>query len=424
MRYKKSFLIILLILMYSFSTLSLQCAFAEDTSTKKSSKMKRKPRRTKTTSKTPVVIGILVPIEPDKQLVPEDINTLHSISLQRFQAHYQQAASQNTENHETAISCPNVKACLPPDVKLKEENSKLIIADADFLAKIEEMLEKNYQSRHMGNITLNQIDGTPINSMQQIIAYLANKCPDQEITLYYSYNEKIDFTKISSQRTNIQKIKLISCTSEAPQVLEEGDAIKSKPLAPQNSVGVGDDSASLSGMKPIRAPDVLSKEKIFLTENLSNNYDTLVIKKFSADAVEYSNVNDEEKPTVIRLIPALQFNLAVSLKNALTQKGIFKHIVEGKGIAKERTVILEGSFTEFNAGNRAVRRLVGFGVGKTYIKVSGRLVDAATGKVLATFEEREAGYLGAMSMMDFQTLFPNQASSIGVNIAAFLAKLY
>jgi len=193
-----------------------------------------------------------------------------------------------------------------------------------------------------------------------------------------------------------------------------------------NNAQMGADSASLSGSKPLRAPDVLSKENVFLTERLSNNYDTLVIKKFSADSVEYSNVNDEEKVSITRFFPRLQDDVAESLKIALQQKGIFNNVNIAKGDVRpnERTVILEGNFTEFNAGNRAVKWLVGFGAGRAYIRVSGRLVDAATGKELANFEEQATGLAGAFSMEDFQTLFPRQAETIGINIADFIAKLY
>jgi hypothetical protein len=101
----------------------------------------------------------------------------------------------------------------------------------------------------------------------------------------------------------------------------------------------------------------------------------------------------------------------------------FASVTRG-GEGKARTAVLEGKFTEFNAGSRALKMFVGFGAGKAYLKVSGRLLDGATGKELASFEDRETGYMGSLSMLSFEDLFPNQAKSLGVHIAEFVEKLH
>ncbi len=67
---------------------------------------------------------------------------------------------------------------------------------------------------------------------------------------------------------------------------------------------------------------------------------------------------------------------------------------------------------------------VGFGAGKTYLKVKGRLLDAKTGKELATFEDQETGFKGVASMESFEELFPHQAQALGQNIGEFVEKLY
>jgi hypothetical protein len=71
----------------------------------------------------------------------------------------------------------------------------------------------------------------------------------------------------------------------------------------------------------------------------------------------------------------------------MKKRKLFKNVVLNSD-AKENTVILEGSFTEFNVGSRAFRFWVGFGAGKTYLKAKGRLIDAQTGKELASFEDQ------------------------------------
>lgn len=169
-------------------------------------------------------------------------------------------------------------------------------------------------------------------------------------------------------------------------------------------------------------PEALSEETIFLTQKISDNYDTLVIKDFSAEGAEYSSVNDEEKAGIIKMMPLLMNNIADTLTSELKAKGLFKNIVRNSSPTGKQ-IILEAKFSEFNAGSKALKMFVGFGAGKAFLKFKGRFVDAS-GKELATFEDRETGYLGSMSTLSYDVLFPNQAKSIGENLAKFLIKLY
>lgn len=180
-------------------------------------------------------------------------------------------------------------------------------------------------------------------------------------------------------------------------------------------------SAHADGTLP--KPDALSDETIYLTERLSQNYDTLIINDFTADGAEYSRVSDEEKATISKMLPVLKANVALTMESELKAKNIFKNILKNAA-ASPKAVIIEGGFSEFNAGSRALKLFVGFGSGKVYIKFKGRLVDAATGKELASFEDRETGYRGSMSLEGFEDLFPHQAKGIGENLAKFIEKLY
>lgn len=170
-------------------------------------------------------------------------------------------------------------------------------------------------------------------------------------------------------------------------------------------------------------PDALSEETIYLTEKLSVNYDTLVIRDFNAEGAEYSNVNDEERAGIIKMMPVLKSNIALTLEAELKDKKVFSSIIKN-GQPEGRAVILEGQFSEFNAGSRALKFFVGFGAGKVYIKFKGRLIDAASGKELAVFEDRETGYRGSMTLEGYQDLFPHQAKGIGENLSKFLIALY
>lgn len=174
--------------------------------------------------------------------------------------------------------------------------------------------------------------------------------------------------------------------------------------------------------KALPNPDVLTEEAIMTGSRLSN-YDTIIIKDFKIDGAEYTNVDAEEKPKVDSMRPMLVKALSDTIEMELKKRKLFKSI-EKNSTSKAKALILDGEFTELNAGNRAMRFWVGFGAGKTYLKIKGRLVDAETGKELAAFVERETGYKGSMTMENFEGLFPSQAMSMGENIAEFISKLY
>ncbi|QEM67802.1 DUF4410 domain-containing protein [Geobacter sp. FeAm09] len=174
--------------------------------------------------------------------------------------------------------------------------------------------------------------------------------------------------------------------------------------------------------QPLAKPGVLNEEAVMTSQRLSG-YDTIVIRDFSTAGTVYDRIDDEEKPKVDAMKPLIVKSLTLSIEAEMAKRKLFKRVLvnsEPQGSA----VILEGAFTEFNGGSRALRFWVGFGAGKTYLKVKGRLLDAASGKELATFEDQETGYRGVASMESFEDLFPHQAQSLGQNIGEFLEKLY
>jgi len=174
--------------------------------------------------------------------------------------------------------------------------------------------------------------------------------------------------------------------------------------------------------QPLPKPGVLNDETIMTSQRLSG-YDTLVIRDFSTDGAVYDRIDDEEKLKVDAMKPLVVKTLTLSIETEMAKRKLFKHVVLN-GAAQDNTVILEGSFTEFNGGSRALRFWVGFGAGKTYLKVKGHLLDAKSGKELVTFEDQEAGFKGVASMENFEDLFPHQAQGLGQNIGEFIEKLY
>jgi len=126
--------------------------------------------------------------------------------------------------------------------------------------------------------------------------------------------------------------------------------------------------------KPLPKPDVLTEESVSTAQRLSG-YDTIVINDIKTDGAELTNVDAEEKPRIEAMKPLLVRSYSESLEIELKTRKLFKNILKNEK-PKGKAVILEGEITEFNAGNRALRFWVGFGAGKTYLKMKGRLVDA------------------------------------------------
>lgn len=181
-------------------------------------------------------------------------------------------------------------------------------------------------------------------------------------------------------------------------------------------------SLAYADEKPLAKPGILNEEEVMTSQRLSK-YDTIVIKDFSTEGVAYDNINDEEKPKVDAMKPLIVKSLTLSIEAEMKTRKLFKNVVLNSD-AKDNAVILEGSFTEFNGGSRALRFWVGMGAGKTYLKVKGHLIDAQSGKELATFEDQETGFKGVTSMETFEDLFPHQAQSLGEHIGEYIEKLY
>jgi hypothetical protein len=170
-------------------------------------------------------------------------------------------------------------------------------------------------------------------------------------------------------------------------------------------------------------PKVMNDESVNIAEKLSSNYDTLIIKNFTYDKAGYENVSSDERKVIDKISPNLVRTISDTAEAELGSKKIFRKILK-EGKSAGRAVILEGEITEYNAGSKALKMFVGYGAGKAYLKVKGRLLDAASGKELATFEDQESGYLGSMSTMSFDDVFPLQAKSIGESIAKFIEAIY
>lgn len=83
-------------------------------------------------------------------------------------------------------------------------------------------------------------------------------------------------------------------------------------------------------------------------------------------------------------------------------------------------IVIEGKFTEMDPGSRAKRAFVGYGAGKSGVKVQGT-IKSGDGKQLATFEQRRVGVMGGMAGGDSIGKLTADTTAIGEDIAKFLS---
>lgn len=180
-----------------------------------------------------------------------------------------------------------------------------------------------------------------------------------------------------------------------------------------------------AGDGTLSKPGVLGEENIFLTERLSAKYDSIIIRDFVIDGAEIVSMDKDEQAKLKEIKPDIVKTLSESIVRKVKSDTRFAR-VSTKGASSGRTVILEGKFTKFNAGQGAAKIFLGWMApesAKTNISVSGRLIDARSGKELATFSDTRSGHEG--TALGFVGLvFKIQAKDEGEEIAKFIEKLY
>lgn len=107
---------------------------------------------------------------------------------------------------------------------------------------------------------------------------------------------------------------------------------------------------------------------------------------------------------------------------ALKASGPFKDVVAltAGAAPPPGALVLSGRFITLDPGSRTKRYFAGFGAGKSSVKVAGEIKDA-TGKTMATFEQRRIGSMG-MGGGDSLGKLMADSRNIGEDLAKFMAR--
>lgn len=121
-----------------------------------------------------------------------------------------------------------------------------------------------------------------------------------------------------------------------------------------------------------------------------SDYDKVAVQAFDTSATPLPDKNDKSYNTIKSVLDSYTFTMLEALKPELKAKVDVEQVEKAPKGAK--TLILRGKVEDLSPGSRAKRYLGGFGAGAAGTKVSGEIVDAKSGDVLARFtQERRAG---------------------------------
>ena len=187
--------------------------------------------------------------------------------------------------------------------------------------------------------------------------------------------------------------------------------------------------SALSAQSPVKSIEegALDRIELFVASLVENPKTTaVVIKPFDASIADLGTGNkggketrQEEAQTMVREGPRV---LAEKFVTTLEQSGPFKEVtaLTAEQPVPAGAVVIEGKFVTLDPGSRTKRYFVGFGAGKSSVKVTGTVKDAS-GRTLATFEQRRIGAMG-LGGGDSLGKLMTDSKSIGEDIAKFIAR--
>jgi hypothetical protein len=182
------------------------------------------------------------------------------------------------------------------------------------------------------------------------------------------------------------------------------------------------------GQSPVKTIEDGALDRIELYVRALENPTTtvVVIKPFDTSIAdlgtggkEGKDTRQQEAQTMTREGPKV---LADKFVTTLTSSGPYKEVrvLEADAAVPAGALVVEGKFVTIDPGSRTKRYLVGFGAGKSSVKVSGLVKDAG-GKTLATFEQRRIGAMGFGGGDSLGKLMTD-SRNIGEDLAKFMAR--
>jgi len=184
------------------------------------------------------------------------------------------------------------------------------------------------------------------------------------------------------------------------------------------AVACGSGSPAAAQDRPLRTvkDGLLDEIKLYADKLPSSG--RIVIRSFSAtDADIVEGEKKEETKTMQADGPRM---LSEHFISKLKELKSFADVsaLESAAAAPSDALLVEGKFTELDPGSRAKRYFGGFGAGKSAVTIVGS-VKSADGTVLATFQHRRIGTMGAFGGDSLGKLAAD-TKSLGEDVAKFV----
>ncbi len=116
-----------------------------------------------------------------------------------------------------------------------------------------------------------------------------------------------------------------------------------------------------------------------------SDYDRIVVLPFDTSDTPLPDKNEKSYDAIKSVLDSFTFTLVEALKPELKAKADVSQADKAPKNAK--TLIIRGKVELLSPGSRAKRYVAGFGAGAAGTKLSGEIVDAKSGQVLARFSQ-------------------------------------
>lgn len=169
---------------------------------------------------------------------------------------------------------------------------------------------------------------------------------------------------------------------------------------------------------PLEAPGDLSYERLHTKERF-RKYERIGIRPFDSSETTTLSVDADEEAETNHFVRRASEYIEEGFLDEM--KGNYYHgfgIVDSDEDASDYDLIIEGKVMEVDRGSAAAR-FWGVG-GATRVMVSGRMIETATGEVVADFRDFKIG-TGSLASIP---LLEINAREIGRNLSDFLEEVY
>jgi len=172
---------------------------------------------------------------------------------------------------------------------------------------------------------------------------------------------------------------------------------------------------------PLEKPGDLSYEALH-TKDRFRKYKSVGIVPFDNSQAEMLNTNSEERSETEALIEHANSYLIDGFEDEMADNFYESYgVVESDADYDKYDLVIEGKYLDFDRGNQASRYWLGTGF--THVAVSGRMVETATGKVVADFRDIKYGTGGAFGGDSIELMMDN-LGELGGNLSDFLEEVY